>query len=51
MASFGGWLFEHEAMTVWLREDEGSKILWLKGIPGAGKQSYPMEQLLYWRRP
>lgn len=34
----GGWLFEDETFTQWLTSpQEGTRILWLKGIPGSGK--------------
>jgi hypothetical protein len=48
---FGQWLLGHEKMKAWLDAERcDSELLWLKGIPGAGKFStttlYPASQQL-----
>lgn len=35
----GCWLLQHDLFRKWLNENEGSNLLWLNGIPGAGKCS------------
>lgn len=39
----GAWLFSNETYTKWFDGFPGeSRILWLKGIPGAGKKTFPL---------
>lgn len=39
----GNWLFSSKAFNEWLDDSHGeSRVLWLKGIPGAGKQTTPV---------
>lgn len=39
----GNWLFSSKAFIEWFDDSHGeSRILWLKGIPGAGKRTSPV---------
>ncbi|KAF8347174.1 hypothetical protein F5887DRAFT_49123 [Amanita rubescens] len=33
----GEWLLRHEAYTMWKEETSLTRLLWIKGVPGAGK--------------
>lgn len=39
----GNWLFSSKAFIEWFDDSHGeSRVLWLKGIPGAGKRTTPV---------
>lgn len=45
------WIVDKPKMESWLENDNEKHVLWLRGIPGAGKQIRPRELLLRPKKP